>query len=181
MATKKTAEQTRTEQEAREKANQTVAPDEFADCFSQEETPDETWTDESMLEVHGWWKAEPGLRFTGTIVGAFQIAQKDRKRAVVLVKLARPTKAVMDKKPIRLEPDQVLGVSINHSLTPMLSYVEKNGLVWAMVKGQKDVGQPQPMWVYELKMKGEKTAPPALGTPVDIDAQGDEGDDFAFP
>lgn len=172
-APKKNTDETKTAQQ------NTTIPDEFADCFGHEDL-DSTWTDESMLEVHGWWKAEPGLRFTGNVVGAFQIDQKDRKRTVALVRLARPTKAVLDKKPIRLDPGQILGVSINHALTPMLNYVEKQGRVWAMVKGQKDVGQPQPMWVYELKMKGERTAPPALGTPVEVEAQGDEGDDFGF-
>jgi hypothetical protein len=168
---RKTDEPTAAEKSAETKP---AATDPFADCYGGDEAP-EGFVDESLPDVDGWWKAEPGLIFAGRLVGGFKITKKERTRTVALVKIARPCKAQVDKKAVRLEPGQILGVSINHALTPMLNYLEHQGAVWAKVTGTKDVGQPQPMWVYDLKLKGTKSAPPALSEP-----SGGSDDDIPF-
>ena len=145
--------------------------DEFADCYGELGDAPDGFVNESRPDVKGWWKAEAGLMFKGKLVGGFAITDKDgTKRNVVLVELVAPTKAYQTKsdggKAIRLEKGDVLGVGISAALTPLLNYIEHNGLVRAKVTGQKEVGRPQPMWTYEIQCKGEKSAPPALSEPA---------------
>lgn len=152
--------------------------DEFSDLYGTD--PDlEGFEDASTPSVDGWWNNEVGLSFYGQLVGTFRIPgdEEMKDRDVVLVRLRAPCKAQKEKDggPIRLEPGQVLGVSLSYGLRSLLEYVEHKGIVFAKATGQKKVGRrPKPMWVYELKVKGRKTAPVAPAV------RGSEEDNIPF-
>jgi len=134
--------------------------------FDVGEAPQD-FADEGQIEIDAWWKAELGCGFTGTLLSSFVITDKDgKKRNVVTVRVARKTRATSNDEMVALEPGQILGVSLSYGLRALLDY-EPGAEVWAKVTGMKDVGRPQPMWVYELRCKGKKKA--AISTPEEYD------------
>lgn len=132
---------------------------------------------ETKLDVDGWWKPEEKIGFFGKLAGSIRIEGRDKVRTVALVELERPAVAWVGKKPnkrrVKLEKGQILGVTLTHALLPIINYLEHKGMVFAKVTGQKDVGQPEPMWTYDLHCKGKKGPPPNHTT---IDGTSDDGD-----
>lgn len=113
-------------------------------------------------DIDGWWTAKVGLVFTGEICGFLTIEnkRKDGTRDVVLVRLSKPTLAIVDEEEVRLEAGKVLAVGVSYKLRDMLSYVEHKGQVWAKALEKKDIGGSQSMWQYDLRVQGKKAAPP---------------------
>lgn len=97
---------------------------------------------------------------------------------MLAVRLTRPTKAASaddSKVSVRLEPGQVLGVSVRYKLNDLLSYVEHQGECWVKCLNKKELKGGHSVWEFEVKVKGEKAAPPNPGGAV---AQGN--DDIPF-
>lgn len=142
-----------------------VGTDPDLDWMNQESPGEKQgFVDKTLVDVDAYWKPALGLAFCGKILRAFVINNKGDKRTIVCVELSKSTlaKPKGEEDLIKLKEGQILGVGLSHSLLGMLEYIEHNGTVFAKVTGQKQVGRPQPMWVYELKLKGEKSAPPQL-------------------
>lgn len=117
---------------------------------------------EDQPSLDGWYKPATGNGFYGRIVGNFQVEDKKsgKMRDVVIIKLAVPCKAQVDKKEATLDAGQFLGVSIRHKLMPLMEYVSNKGLAWVKALDQVNIGGGQTMWNFEINCKGTKAAPP---------------------
>ncbi len=149
--------------------------DPFADCYDAE--PPKGLKEVGNPDIDGWWQPKAGLVFQGTVVGWFRITDKNQKeRSIVIVRLAKPTAAILDKQPIRLEAGKHLAVGISYRLQELLSYIENHGEVWARALEKKDIGGGHSMWQYDLRARGTKAPPPTAA----MAAQGADGDDIPF-
>lgn len=132
--------------------------------------------DVGQPDIDGWYKPELAEKFLGQVVGRTQIPNDDgQMRDVVLIKLEKPCKAVMEEKEVLLQPGQCMGVGIRAKLTELLYYVSKKGRVYAKVEGKRKLKGGRVMWLFAVKgEKGKRADPP---TPVQrnsaVDASGD--------
>jgi hypothetical protein len=107
-------------------------------------------------DVDGWYKPEKGSRFAGRVEGRFTIvdpSDEGSTRDVVLVRLAVPTKAVLNDQEIQLGAGQVLAVGIRAKLGELLHFVDKRGKVMVECLGQQKIKGGRTMW--QFKVKGE--------------------------
>lgn len=158
--------------------------DPFADCFASGgagEMPSGMKSIDTP-DVEGWFSPEPGLVFAGQILSSFTVTDRKGDRDVLVIRLAKPTKAKDAEnkdKFIRLDKGGILGVSVTHKLRELMSYVEHQG--WCQVEclRKKRLDNGQDMWLYKIGVTGTRSAAPKNAPAQTSDAP-DIADDCPF-
>jgi hypothetical protein len=129
---------------------------------------DKGFTDETKVNIDGWYSPVKGKAFMGQLVGRVQFEDEDgANRDNVLVRLSKPFDAVQKGgETVKLEVGQVLAVGIRANLKELLSYVEHRGTCFVGAMGQKKIKAGRTIWEFKVLCKGKKSNPP---TPVSDD------------
>ena len=134
--------------------------------------------DVSEPDIAGWFKPVEDAEFAGNAVKVIQIDDDDENpRDVLLVKLRVPcSAAVMEESPITVPAGEILAVGMRFGLQELLSYVEKQGLVYAKATGKQKLKGGRSKWNWVIRAdKKKRTAPVA---PVARVAGGDSDGGF---
>lgn len=137
--------------------------------------------------IDGWLKVEAGVEFSGKLIGWLERENMNGDPVKhVLVEVDDVTPAMKKgNEEVLLEPGQVLGVPVNHSLRPILGYVAGQAKVYAFCTGKKPLEgrKGQSMYVWDLRVEpGAKPVaklPPSLssGRAHNYDPSSAPGDD----
>jgi hypothetical protein len=120
--------------------------------------------DVSEPDIAGWFKPVEGAEFAGNAVKVIQIDDDDdQPRDVLLVKLRAPcSAAVMEESPITVAAGEILAVGMRFGLQELLSYVEKQALVYAKATGKQKLKGGRSKWNWVIRAdKKKRTAPVA--------------------
>lgn len=133
--------------------------------------------DVSEPDIAGWFQPNEGAEFCGNAIKTIQIDDDDgNPRDVLLVKLkVACSTATMNGEVVTVEPGQVLGVGMRFGLQELLSYVEKQGLVYARALEKQKLKGGRTKWNWKISADVKKRTAPVAPTARVGGAEGDAG------